>query len=117
MATSSESTPGAPEPPDAGADDELIRLAARRDRLAAVLTAVMMLAYFGFIALVAFAKPTAGTLLAGGRVSVGIVVGAAVIVLAPTLTALYVRWANRHYDAAIHRLRDERSASKPTGDA
>lgn len=90
-------------------DDELERLAARRDRLAAALTAVMMLAYFGFIALVAFAKPTAGRLIAGGRVSVGIVLGAAVIVLAPTLTALYVRWANRHYDAEIRRLRGGRS--------
>jgi len=33
----------------------------------------MMIAYFGFILLVAFAKPTAGTLPAGGRVRVGIV--------------------------------------------
>lgn len=67
-----------------------------------------MLAYFGFILLVAFDKETAGSLIAGGRVSLGIVLGAAVIVLAPVLTAIYVRWANRHHDAAIRELRARR---------
>lgn len=85
--------------------DDLERIVARRWRLGAALTAVMMSAYFGFILLVAFAKPTVGEMLAGDRVSVGIVLGAAVIVLAPILTAIYVRWANRHYDAAIAALR------------
>ncbi|MBA2538521.1 MAG: DUF485 domain-containing protein [Deltaproteobacteria bacterium] len=85
---------------------ELQRIVARRGRLGAALTAIMMTAYFGFILLVAFAKPTAGQLLAGERVSLGIVLGAGVIVLAPILTAVYVRWANRHYDAAIRTLRE-----------
>lgn len=87
-------------------DAELQRIVARRGRLGAALTAVMMTAYFGFILLVAFAKPTAGQLLADDRVSLGIVLGAAVIVLAPILTAVYVRWANRHYDAAVRTLRE-----------
>ncbi|HEU0030607.1 MAG TPA: DUF485 domain-containing protein [Kofleriaceae bacterium] len=82
-------------------------IVARRWRIGAVLTAVMMAAYFGFILLVAFAKDTAGTLLADDRVSVGIVLGALVIILAPVLTSIYVRWANRHYDAAIEKLRGD----------
>ena len=86
--------------------EELNRLVGRRWRIGGVLTAVMMIAYFGFILLVAFAKPTAGELVAGGRVSVGILVGASVIVLAPLLTSIYVRWANRHYDPAVKSLRD-----------
>jgi uncharacterized membrane protein (DUF485 family) len=94
------------EPPVA---DELVQIARRRDRIAIVLTAIMTTAYFGFIALVAFAKPTAGTLLFDGRVSVGIVAGALVIVLAPVLTAFYVRWANRHYDSVVRRVRGGRS--------
>lgn len=85
--------------------EALRRLAARRFRLAVALTAIMMAAYFGFILMVAFAKPTAGALLAGGRLSVGIVIGAGVIVLAPVLTAIYVRWANRRYDAELAELR------------
>ena len=109
---SAASTPPPPAPPPGGAAapvDELLALAARRNRIAAALTAVMVVAYFGFILVVAFAKPTAGHLLAGGRLSVGIVMGAAVIVLAPALTALYVRWANRHHDGAVRRLRGGRA--------
>jgi len=90
--------------------EALRRLAARRWRVAVGLTAVMMAAYFGFILMVAFAQPTAGRLLAGGRLSVGIVVGACVIVLAPVLTAIYVRWANRRYDAELAELRGRMNA-------
>jgi uncharacterized membrane protein (DUF485 family) len=100
----------APSAPSAtAAHAEMAAVSARRNRIAAVLTTIMGLGYFGFILLVAFAKPTAGHLLAGGRVSVGIVLGAVVIVLAPALTAIYVRWANRHYDGAVRRLRGGRS--------
>ena len=86
-------------------DEQLRKVVQRRWRIGAVLTAVMMAAYFGFILLVAFAKPTAGSLLADGRVSLGIVLGALVIVLAPVLTAIYVRWANKHYDRALEAHR------------
>jgi len=89
-------------------NDDLHRIVARRWRVGGVLTLVMMAAYFGFILLVAFDKESAGALLAGGRVSVGIVLGAALIVLAPILIAIYVRWANRHYDPAIRELRARR---------
>ena len=89
-------------------DDALRRVVARRWRIGALLTALMMLAYFGFILLVAFAKPFVGTLIADGRVSIGIVIGASVIALAPILTAIYVRWANRRYDPAIASLRGKR---------
>jgi len=86
-------------------DEELRKIVARRWRIGAILTAVMMAGYFGFILLVAFAKPFMSTLLASDQVSIGIVLGAAVIILAPVLTAIYVRWANRHYDPAIAALR------------
>ena len=89
-------------------DDELHKLVARRWRVGGLLTGVMCLAYFGFIALVAFDKETAGTLILGGRVSVGIVLGAALIVLAPILISIYVRWANRSYDPAVKALVDKR---------
>jgi len=88
--------------------DELEQLVARRWRVSVVLTAVMVAAYFGFILLVAFAKDVTGTLLLDDRVSVGIVLGAALIVFAPLLIALYVRWANRKYDPAIEALRARR---------
>ena len=85
-------------------DDALARLAARRARVAGTLTAAVMAIYFGFILLIAFAKPLLATLLAPG-LSLGIALGALVIVAAWLLTFVYVRWANRHYDRAIDELR------------
>ena len=83
-------------------------LAARRWRLAATLTALMVLVYFGFIALVAF-RPLVLARLVSEGLSLGIVLGALVIVAAWVLTFLYVSWANRVYDPAITALRQQRS--------
>jgi uncharacterized membrane protein (DUF485 family) len=85
-------------------DEALARLAARRARVAGGLTAAVMALYFGFILLIAFAKPLLATRLAPG-LSLGIALGALVIVLAWALTFVYVRWANRHYDRALDQLR------------
>ena len=82
----------------------LTELAARRDRVAAALTAAMVAIYFGFIALIAWNKPLLGRLLAPG-LTLGIVLGAGVIVSAWLLTLVYVRWANRHYDVHIDSMR------------
>ena len=81
-------------------------LAAAQWRLALALTAAMMALYFGFILLVAFAKPWLGTLLRPG-LSLGTLLGALVIVAAWALVWIYVRWANTHYDAAVASLKDE----------
>ena len=85
-------------------DAALARLAARRARVAGLLTAAVMAVYFGFILLIAFAKPLLATLLAPG-LSLGIALGALVIVLSWLLTFAYVRWANRRYDRALDELR------------
>jgi uncharacterized membrane protein (DUF485 family) len=77
---------------------------AARWRIAIALTAAMMVAYFAFILLVAFNKPLLGTTLAPG-LSVGIVLGVLVIVIAWALTWMYVRWANSHYDRSVQELR------------
>jgi uncharacterized membrane protein (DUF485 family) len=84
-------------------DGTVAGLAARRWRVALLLTAVMVAVYFGFILLVAFAKPLMGSPVAG-RLTLGILLGVLVIVSAWLLTWIYVRWANRHYDAAVRSL-------------
>ena len=65
----------------------------------------MVALYFGFIALIAFRKPLLGRLLAPG-LSLGILLGALVIVCSWLLTWVYVRWANTRYDAELHRLKE-----------
>jgi len=79
-------------------------LAARRWRIALVLTAAMLATYFGFVLLVAYDKPLLGRLVAPG-LSLGILLGALVIVVAWVLTGIYVRWANVHYDAELAKLK------------
>ena len=78
---------------------------AARWRIAVALTIAMMVAYFGFILLVAYNKPLLATIVVPG-LSLGILLGALVIVAAWVLIWIYVRWANTHYDAGIAALRD-----------
>ncbi len=82
-------------------------LAAARRRIAFALTALMVVIYFGFIGLIAWNKPLLATLLAPG-LSLGILLGAVVIVSCWVLTWIYVRWANKKYDPELERLRDGR---------
>jgi uncharacterized membrane protein (DUF485 family) len=79
-------------------------LARRRWRMAITLTIAMIAIYFGFILLVAFNKPLLGRLVLPG-LSLGVLLGACVIVFSWILTWIYVRWANRHYDPALRDLR------------
>lgn len=81
----------------------LTALGTARWKIAGSLTAVMMLVYFGFIALIAYDKPLLATKVAPG-LTLGILLGALVIVAAWLLTWVYVRWANAHYDAAVGAL-------------
>ena len=76
-------------------------LVRRRGRLGWTLTAVMLFVYFGFILLVAFAKPFLAQSLAGGATSVGIPIGLGVIGCAIVLTGIYVRRANTVFDAEV----------------
>ena len=91
----------------AASSERLRVLAASRWRVALGLTFAMMTVYFGFILLVAFDKPLLARPIVPG-LSVGILLGVIVIATAWILIAVYVVWANRHYDAATARLRNER---------
>jgi uncharacterized membrane protein (DUF485 family) len=82
-------------------------VSAARWRIAISLTIAMMVAYFGFILLVAFNKPLLATLVTRG-LSLGMLLGALVIIVAWVLTWAYVRWANTHYDASLDKLREHR---------
>jgi uncharacterized membrane protein (DUF485 family) len=86
--------------------DRNVRLravAAARWKLAIALTGAMIVLYFGFVVLIAFDKPLLGRLLVPG-LSLGIVLGAGVIVCSWLLTWIYVRWANTRYDAELRAL-------------
>ena len=84
--------------------EQLKALDDARWRIAIALTVAMMILYFGFILLVAYAKPFLARLVVPG-LSLGMLLGALVIVAAWVLIWFYVRWANLHYDAAVDAIR------------
>jgi uncharacterized membrane protein (DUF485 family) len=83
--------------------ERLRALSALRTRIAVALTTTMIVVYFGFILLIAFNAPLMGTLIVPG-LSVGILLGALVIVASWLLTWGYVRWANGYYDRELSEI-------------
>jgi uncharacterized membrane protein (DUF485 family) len=63
-----------------------------------------MVVYYGFILLVAFNKPFLATRLGQGVMTIGIPIGLGVIVFTIAITAIYVRRANREFDAMTEEI-------------
>src|SRR3954462_2534582 len=85
-------------------DPRYQRLLRRRGRLGWVFTRVILVTYFGFILLVAFAKPLLAQPIAGGATTLGIPLGLGVIVVALVLTGVYVWRANTVFDPEVAAL-------------
>jgi uncharacterized membrane protein (DUF485 family) len=84
---------------------ELVRA---RDTLAWTLTILVLIIYFGFILLVAFApgfltRPIA----AGSVIPLGIPIGVGVILASVILTSIYVTRANNTFDPLIRQIIQE----------
>ncbi len=90
-------------------DPVFLALVKKKNRISNVLTAIMLLLYFGFAALLAFSPQTLAAPF--GAATIGIPFGIGVIVVACILTGIYVRWANSEYDTMIVQLK-ERLAAK-----
>lgn len=106
--TTYESVTGRRPEIDRAAEDEraaLDRLAARRLRVALVLTTAMLVVYFTFILLIAFDKSLLGEMITDG-LSLGILLGVIVVLSTWVLTWIYVAWANRRYEPAARELRE-----------
>jgi len=82
-------------------------LVSKRRRFAGILAVLMLTIYFGFVLLVAFAKPFLATPIGTGVTTIGIPLGLFVIVSAFVLTGIYVRRANGEFDRLTRRLTEE----------
>jgi uncharacterized membrane protein (DUF485 family) len=78
-------------------------LDAARWRVALLLTGGMVVMYFGFILLVAYGRALLAVQVVPG-LTLGILLGALVIVASWILTWVYVRWAATHYDPRVEAL-------------
>ena len=84
-------------------DPDFLVLSRQRGAFAWTLTAIMLVVYFGFIFLVAFA-PEIASRPVGGGITLGLVLGLGVIVSAIVLTGVYVTRANGPFDRLTQRI-------------
>lgn len=82
-------------------------LKAKRTRFGRRLTLAMMIAYYGFILLVAFNKSFLSQKLGAGVMTLGIPIGFGLIVFTIVITAYYVNRANREFDALSDAIAKE----------
>jgi uncharacterized membrane protein (DUF485 family) len=71
----------------------------KRNNFSIVMSILMIIAYYGYILLIAFNKPFLATKLSdGGVTSIGIPIGLGVILFTIVITWIYVRRANSEFD-------------------
>ncbi|MBI4756351.1 MAG: DUF485 domain-containing protein [Betaproteobacteria bacterium] len=82
-----------------GSHPKFKELVSKRASFSSTMTVLVMLAYYGYILLIAFDKEFLAQKIGAGVTSVGIPLGVGVILFTIILTALYVRRANKEFDA------------------
>ena len=86
-------------------DSRYLTLVRRRGRFTWVLSAIMLVSYFGYVALIAFDKAVLARPIGGGVTSIGIPIGIGLILLGIILTGIYVRRANKEYDPLLRAIK------------
>jgi len=86
-------------------DPNYIRLVRERKSFGWTLTIIMLVLYYGYIALVAF-DPTMIAAKLSGSITIGLVLGVALILAAIILTGIYVLRANSLYDDLTQAIVD-----------
>jgi len=90
------------------ANPKFIELVHKKTSLGWKLTLIMLVIYYGFILMLAFAPKTLGTPISAGAVTtLGIPVGIFIILSAFVLTGIYVRKANNEFDALNRQIVEE----------
>jgi uncharacterized membrane protein (DUF485 family) len=80
-------------------------LKAKRSSFGWTLTVLMMIVYYGFIALVAYNKELMATKIGSGVTTLGMPIGLFVIAFTIIITGIYVRRANSEYDDLTEEIK------------
>ena len=89
------------------ANPKFAELVHRRTKLATTLTIAMLVVYYGFVLLVAYAKPFLATPIGAGLTTIGVTLGVGVILAAFVLTGIYVAKANKDFDTLTAQIVEE----------
>ena len=79
-------------------------LKAKRNRFGWTLAIIMLIVYYGYIALIAFDKEFLAQPIGSGVTTLGIPLGMGVIIFTIIITVIYVRRANTEYDAVTQEI-------------
>ena len=85
------------------------QLVSTRSRFGWILTAIMMVVYYGYIAIIAFDKELLSARVGEGVTTLGIPIGLGVIFFTILITGFYVRRANSEFDLLTHEIVQESS--------
>lgn len=85
-------------------DPKYQELQAKRNRLAIILTILMLVVYYGYIALIAFDKEFLAQPIGAGVTSLGIPIGFGIIIFTVVITGIYVRRANGEFDTLTKEI-------------
>ena len=84
-------------------------LQSKRNRLAIILTILMLVVYYGYISLIAFDKEFLAQPIGAGVTTLGIPIGFGIIVFTVLITGIYVRRANGEFDRLTKEILKEAS--------
>jgi uncharacterized membrane protein (DUF485 family) len=76
----------------------------KRSSFGWLLTALMMVVYYGYIALIAWNKEFLGRPIGDGVTTIGVPIGMGVIVFTIVITGIYVRRANSEFDSLTKQI-------------
>lgn len=82
------------------------KLVVKRWAVSFILTFFLFLFYYGYIAMIGYAKDVLKIKI-GIATNVGIILGVGVIIGSWLLTVIYVLWANSSYDKTVSELKKE----------
>jgi uncharacterized membrane protein (DUF485 family) len=81
----------------------------KRNSFGWMLTVLMLVVYYGYIALIAFNKPFLAQPIGAGVTTLGVPIGMGVIIFTIAITGIYVRRANGEYDRLTAEILKEAS--------
>lgn len=84
-------------------------LRSKRSSFGWMLTVLMLVVYYGYIALIAFDKAFLAKPIGAGVTTLGIPLGMGVIIFTIVITGIYIRRANSEFDALTAEILEDAS--------
>lgn len=86
------------------ANPKYAELKAKRSSFGWLLSLLMMVVYYGYIALIAFNKEFLAQPMGAGVTTIGVPIGMGVIIFTIVITGIYVRRANSEFDELTRQI-------------